>query len=63
MEVIAIAERGHGWRWEIHHAGQVIKQSVERFSTVVEAIEEGRRHAVGLSTEEHRPPIRRTHPR
>jgi len=30
MEVIAVAEREHCWRWEIRHHGQTVKESKER---------------------------------
>ena len=59
MEVIAVAEREHRWRWEIRHNGQIIKESTARFLTITEAIEDGRCSLVGLWTGQDRPPITR----
>ena len=42
MEVIAIAEPEARWRWEIRHAGTVVKRSDGRFATAHDAIEDGK---------------------
>jgi hypothetical protein len=54
MDVIATGEGKDCWRWEIRHAGRVVKQSAKRFSSLVEALEEGKRQAVELSSQDHR---------
>jgi len=59
MEVVAVAEREHRWRWEIRHAGKMVKESDTVFSTVSEALEDGRRNLLGLWTGDDRPPITR----
>ena len=59
MEVIAVAEREHRWRWEIRHNGQIIRESTAHFPTVAEAIENGRQALTGLWTGKDRPPISR----
>jgi len=59
MEVIAIAEPEARWRWEIRHAGTVVKRSDGRFATAHDAIEDGKRRLLTLWTGEDRPPFSR----
>src|SRR5262249_9296008 len=59
MEVIAVAEREHCWRWEIRHNGQTVKEWRERFTTLTDAIEDGKRYLLVQWMPEERPPISR----
>ena len=59
MEVIAVAEREHRWRWEIRHNGRIIRESGDRFVTPHDAIEDGKRRLAALWTGTDRPPISR----
>ena len=59
MEVVAVAEREHRWRWEIRHNGTIVKESTARFPTIAEAITDGKRSLLGLWTGADRPPISR----
>ena len=57
MEVIAVAEREHCWRWEIRHQGQTVKESSERFFTLTDAIEDGKRYLLEQWMPEARPSV------
>jgi len=59
MEVVAVAEREHQWRWEIRHGGQLIKESRARFATLSDAINNGKQQLRSLWTGTDRPPITR----
>jgi len=59
MEVVAVAEREHQWRWEIRHGGQLIKESRNRFATLSDAIHDGKQQLLSLWTGKDRPPITR----
>jgi len=56
---MAVAEPERRWRWEIRHAGDVVKGSDDRFGSAHAAIEAGKRHLLTLWTGEDRPPIAR----
>ena len=59
MEVIAVADSKHRWRWEIRHNEETVKESDAKFATLEEAIADGKRHLLGMWTGQDRPPITR----
>src|ERR1043166_1981871 len=59
MEVVAVAERERQWRWEIRHGGQLVRESRAEFTTLQDAIKDGKQQLLSLWIGDDRPQITR----